>query len=193
MKTLRYITCMIFVVGMVTSLLLNCLAATKANETIVIDDKTNNSDRYNASSGFTAITTEKSYNKNAHIHKLTSEKTESNYFEWGFSPIKTSNSPITVKLYAYLYYGAFTDENAKYLITDRYTSNTMLQEIGSLNQNTAITGWNVIGTYTTSLYELLSNGDKRYSVKFARVMPGDGLTSLEKYCGADAVRFEISY
>ena len=170
---------------------LNCLAATLAStETITIDNQPNHTDRYTANTGFSAIDSQNSYNNNAHICPVSSS-TNSNNFRWGFQPQKTSSNPITVSVSAFLYYGAFTDEHAKYQIAELYSSETFLQTLGTLNQNTAIIGWNTIGSYTTLFYE---PEYQYYMIQFVKLTPGNGLQpSYPRYCGADAVKFTFTY
>ena len=191
MKFFKYICYTCFIISIITSVTLNCLAATLAStETITIDNQPNHTDRYTANTGFSAIDSQNSYNNNAHICLVSSSNNDNN-FRWGFQPQKTSYNPITVSVSAYLYYGAFTDEHAKYEIAELYSKEELLEPLGTLNQNTAIIGWNTIGSYTTLFSE---PEDKYYMIQFVKLTPGNGMQpSYPKYCGADAVRFTFTY
>lgn len=77
----------------------------------------------------------------------------SNYLWYLDDDRKTSSIGFNVSLYAYVNDSAFTDPSAKY-----YALASYIKSVGTLNQNTAPRGWNLVGCVTMSL--LISIGEK---------------------------------
>lgn len=108
---------------------------------------------------------------------------ESNVYRYMF-PAYTRNTAIYGKTSAYLYDVSFTDPEACYYLNN-YADGAYLTT-GYINQDLAAPGWNVIGTRSTTA---AGNGLHRTQ----SIMLVAGKNHPTKYCGADAIKIELSY
>ena len=113
---------------------------------------------------------------------------DSSYYEYAYYfPVYMRYTPIFGEVSAYLYNVNFTDPAAMYGIGDTYTY--FLAVAGTINQDLAATGWNVIGTAETTHYFPENN---KYASDCVKVIPSSE-NNTGKTCGADAIKVKLGY
>lgn len=147
--------------------------------TVYID---NDDDVYNTQhQGFNTYLTSTNYYRGDARRQATGNY---NYHDWYLGNNSIDNKKrITVKLYAYVNDYSFTDPRAKYSAVCSYE-----QQIGTLNQNTATGGWNLVSTVV--LKPLTAVGENRVSFHGVVLYP----STVSGYnTGADGVKYNITY
>lgn len=183
MKNIFNILSMVMIFVMIASMCITSYAYTVAESYIIDndDDDDENMGFYNDNEGFSWFSAARSYNSDARICDIEdSPNSTGNYYMWGYDEYFRS-SRVFIELSVYLYNANFTDPSATYFTID--TGNYSEVEIGTINQDLAATGWNVIGTKYTS-----SSGSHGFSSVF--VTPSD---NIGESCGADAIDVQLGY
>ncbi|MFF2158601.1 hypothetical protein ACFVVQ_25305 [Paenibacillus chitinolyticus] len=110
-------------------------------------------------------------------YRIISANGDSGYYDWKFTTDLNDQYP---SVYVWLANSQFTNTNARYYIG--YTNYSTLEIVGSINQNTASSGWNYVGGGKKVFLNnaTLSINQKDYN--------GNANTST----GADYIRFDTS-
>lgn len=166
-----------------TTLITNFTSATvnAASVTKTIDNDTNVSgySNYNGNSAFSYITASYLYNGDA---RIASSSSSNNYYEWHYPSIFAEKTSCTCKVQAYLNHSNFTDTSASYYVG---LAQTMAYRVGSINQNTAPSGWTSISRNFSSVPE-----GNFFSSTYASVHASG---ASGKYTGADGLKVTITY
>ena len=102
------------------------------------------------------------------------------YYVWNLVNDRvTAKKKISLKLYAYVNDYRFTDPATKY-----YAVTMVYASMGTLNQNTASGGWNLVGTKALTPSSTL--GEHDVTLTAAKANPG---TQSGYNTGADGIRF----
>ena len=112
---------------------------------------------------------------------------DNSFYQYEF-PVIISSSSLSAQVRAYLYHTSFADPVALYSVNS--TSSLAFKTAGTINQDLAAAGWNVIGTASINLAGSLGMGQVGYSTWMVWLMPSN---NTGKYCGADAVRIAVTY
>jgi len=122
------------------------------------------------------------YNQDARRQACDSTNKYYNYVY----PKVSSSQQMTVQISAYLYHTSFTDPAVVY--TANISSDIFFEPGGTLNQDLAAAGWNVVGD---ALIRLPDDRVDSYYTSIVSIEPS-GIVS-GKYCGADAVKAVVTY
>ncbi len=119
-----------------------------------IDNDTNVSGYSNSRTGFSEYMSSSSlYNGDARIQSSGSNS----YYYYNFPSVTVSANAPTIQVKAYLNHSRFTDNQAKYYVC--VNIDDVYVNIGTINQNTATSGWNPI-------QKSISSGHKRSGVYY---------------------------
>ena len=137
----------------------------------------------NSRSGFdTWFQNDKLFYGDARKQACDSSNPEYNYY----FPVYMRYTSIYGEVSAYLYNINFTDPAATYGIGDTYTY--FMAVAGTINQDLAAAGWNVVGTAQTTHY---FSDTKKYATDCVTIVPSSN--NAGKNCGADAIKVVIGY
>lgn len=122
------------------------------------------------------------YYQDARIQECTETYS---YYRYELSAGYARYTPIYGTVSAFLYNIRFTDPMATYSIGSGYSF--MHKPVGTINQDLAAAGWNVIGTGVNDF----ANSSKLYITECAELEASGDHPGF--YCGADAIKLELGY
>lgn len=181
---MKRIAKLMLVILLISGLSLSVYASTQTKTHIIDNDDaqgyTNNRIGFN-----TWFQSNTFYYKDARRQICSSDNS---FYQYIF-PTISSSRPLSVQVRAYLYHPSFTDPVAVYGINS--SSSLFIKIAGTINQDLASPGWNVIGTASANISGSLGMGQLGYSTWLVELRPSKNHTG--KYCGADAVSVAVTY
>lgn len=177
---------MLLLVVVVLGLSLNAYALTQTRSHIIDNDDAQGytNDRYGFDTLFQASTL---YYQDARRQVCNANN---NQYQYIFPEI-TSLQPINVQISAYLYHTSFTDPAALYGINTGL--DLFFSYAGTINQDLAAPGWNVIETAKTHLSGHIGGGSGGIGFSTYMVVVEPSHNNPGKYCGADAIKAVATY